>query len=181
MTNREIQTDRLYLRPFADADLDNLHQLWTQPGVRRYLWDGEVIPRERTMSIIQASRASFEAHGFGLWSAFSRSNQAMIGFCGFWHFHEPPQLELLYGFAPSHWRQGFATEAAKAMIRYGFEELLFERIEASTDAANVVSVKVMKGVGMSFWKREQTNGLTIYYVIKRDAFQADTSAQVKDE
>ena len=57
-------------------------------------------------------------------------------------------------------------KAATAMISYGFNELKFERIEASTDAANEASVRVMKRTGMSFWKRELTNGLdTIYYAI----------------
>ena len=172
MTGREIETERLYLRPLTEADLDGLHQLWTEPGVRQYLWDGEVIPKERTRSIIQTSLASFEAKGFGLWSVLLRSERALIGFCGFWHFHEPPRLELLYGITASRWRQGFASEVARAMIRYGFEELSFERIEASTDAANLVSTSVMKAVGMSFWKREITNGMeTIYYAITREDFQ----------
>ncbi len=54
------------------------------------------------------------------------------------------------------------------MLSYGFNELSFERIEASTDAANVASSKVMERVGMSFWKREMTNGLdTVYFAISR--------------
>ena len=177
MTGGEIETVRLYLRPLAEADLDSLHQIWTEPGVRQYLWDDEVIPKERTSSIIQISLASFETNGFGLWSVFLRSARAMIGFCGFWHFHEPRRLELLYGIAASRWRQGFASEVARAMIRYGFEELSFDRIEASTDAANLVSTRVMKAVGMSFWKRELTSGLeTIYYTISREEFQRYGSA-----
>jgi len=172
MTGREIETERLYLRPVAEEDLDSLHHLWTEPGVRQYLWDDEVIPKERTRSIIETSLASFEDNAFGLWAVFLRSERAMIGFCGFWHFHEPPRLELLYGITASRWRQGFASEVARAMIRYGFEELSFERIEASTDAANLVSTSVMKAVGMSFLKRELTNGLeTIYYSISREEFQ----------
>ena len=67
------------------------------------------------------------------------------------------------------------------MIRYGFEELSLERIEASTDAANLVSTSVMKAVGMSFWKRELTNGLeTIYYAISREKFQGVSSQSRKE-
>ena len=172
MTGREIETERLSLRPLAESDLDSLHQLWTEPGVRQYLWDDEVIPRERTKTIIQTSQRSFETNGYGLWSVLLRSEFAMIGFGGFWNFHDPPRLELLYGITASRWRQGFASEVARAMIRYGFEVLSFERIEASTDTANLMSTKVMEAVGMSFWKRELTNGLeTIYYAISREEFQ----------
>ena len=56
-----------------------------------------------------------------------------------------------------------------AMIDHGFKDLSFERIEASTDAENLASSKVMERAGMSFWKRETTNGLdTVYFSISRD-------------
>lgn len=171
MRSPGIATARLRLRPFTLDDVDDLHRLWTEPGVRRYLWDDEVIPRERTKSIIETSLASFETHGFGLWAVFPQAEAALIGFCGFWFFHEPLKLELLYGIAPAYWNKGLASEIAKAMLRYGFEELKFERIEASTDAANLASSRVMARAGMNFWKRELTNGLdTVYYAISREAF-----------
>ncbi len=166
-----IETGRLRLRPFTLDDVDDLHRLWTEPGVRQYLWDDQVIPRERVESIVESSLASFEAHGFGLWAVQPEAEQLLIGFCGFWFFHEPPKLELLYGIAPAYWNRGLATEAAKAMIKYGFETLSFERIEASTNAPNQASSRVMEKAGMSFWKREPTNGLdTIYYAISRETF-----------
>ena len=159
-----IETDRLRLRPLMVEDVDALHRLLTEPGVRRYLLDDEVIARERTVSFVDASIASFEAHGYGLWAVTPKESAGIIGFCGFWRFHEPPRLELLYGLGEAHWHKGFATEAATAMIRHGFDALSFDRVEASTDAPNAASVAVMKRAGMAFWKRELTNGLdTIYY------------------
>ena len=84
------------------------------------------------------------------------------------YFHEPPKLELLYGIAPPQWHKGLATEAARAMISYGFKELSLVRVEASTDAANLASYRVMERAGMSFWRRETTNGLdTVYFEISR--------------
>jgi ribosomal-protein-alanine N-acetyltransferase len=137
--------------------------------VRQYLWDDEVIARERVESTIESSVVSFAVNGFGLWAVLPKTEQSLIGFCGFWFFHEPPKLELLYGVDPAHWNRGLATEAAKAMIEYGFAELSFGRIEASTDAANLASARVMEKAGMSSWKREPTNGLdTIYYAISRE-------------
>jgi [ribosomal protein S5]-alanine N-acetyltransferase len=167
----KLATSRLQMRPFRLDDVDDLYRMWTEPSVRKYLWDDEVIPRERVESIIETSRVSFETNGYGLWAVFPRPEDLLIGFCGFWFFHEPPNLELLYGIAPAYWHQGLATEAVRAMMRYGFEELSFERIEASTDAGNSASIQVMERTGMNFWKRELTNGLdTIYYVKSRDDF-----------
>jgi [ribosomal protein S5]-alanine N-acetyltransferase len=163
-----LESERLRFRPFAPGDVDDLHRLFTQPGVRRFLWDDDIIPRERTAAVVAQSAASFATHGFGLWAVSFQDSEELIGFCGFWHFHEPPRLEVLYGVAPDHWTKGLATEAARGMIRYGFDVLGFARIEASTDAANTASVRVMERAGMRFWKREMTNGLdTIYYAIDR--------------
>lgn len=139
-----------------------------QPGVRKFLWDDEIISRERTSSVVERSIASFATDGFGLWAISLTDSRELIGFCGFWHFHEPPRLELLYGIAPEHWNAGLATEAAIAMIDRGFDVFRFARIEASADAANEASVRVMQRAGMRFWKREITNGLdTIYYAVDR--------------
>jgi [ribosomal protein S5]-alanine N-acetyltransferase len=169
-TPDQIRTDRLCLRPLVASDLDELHRLFTEPGVRKYLWDDEVISRERAAAVVERNTASFATQGFGLWAVSSKDREDLIGFCGFLHFHDPPQLELLYGIAPDHWNKGLATEAAIAMIGYGFDVLGFERIEASTDALNAASVRVMERAGMRFWKREITNGLdTIYYTVDRRA------------
>jgi ribosomal-protein-alanine N-acetyltransferase len=122
-------------------------------------------------SVINDSVAYFQKNGTGLWAVYPRGEDTLIGFCGYWFFHDPPQLELLYGIATSHWGTGLATEAAKRMIKYGFEVLSFDRIVASTDAPNLASVRVMEKAGMSFDRQETTNGLdTIYYAITKEAF-----------
>jgi ribosomal-protein-alanine N-acetyltransferase len=92
---------------------NDLHRLWNEPAVRRYLWDNELVPIERVESIIEHSLASFTARGFGLWAALPQPVDELIGFSGFWHFHEPPKLELIFGIAPAHWNLGLATETAK--------------------------------------------------------------------
>ena len=171
MPLQEIDTERLRLRPLSLPDLDALHRLLTQPGVRRYLLDDEIIPRERAQFFIDTSVASFDANGYGLWGAAAKDNEALIGFCGFWLFHDPPRLELLYGLGDDSRGKGFAAEMAEAMIRYGFDTLGFSRIEASTDVPNLASVAVMERAGMTFWKRELTNGLdTIYYAAEKAAW-----------
>jgi hypothetical protein len=54
------------------ADGRDLHRLFTLPGVRKYLWDDEIIPIERAALIVETSVASFEAHGHGLWAVSLR-------------------------------------------------------------------------------------------------------------
>jgi [ribosomal protein S5]-alanine N-acetyltransferase len=175
MALAKIETARLRMRPFVTDDVDEIHRIWLDPGVRRYLWDDEAISRETAASVIDRSIASFEKSGYGLWAVFAHGEDSMIGFCGYCFFHDPPQLELLYGIASPYWGKGFATEAARAMIRCGFEEHLFDRIVASTDAPNLASVRVMEKAGRTFEKRELTNGLdTIYYSILKENFHKDS-------
>jgi ribosomal-protein-alanine N-acetyltransferase len=159
-----IETDRLRLRPVVSNDADAMHALWTDPAVRRYLFDDVVIPRAFVDQEIATSEQLMATHGYGLWTLRLMNADEIIGFCGYRFFHEPPQLQLLYGLAPACWGRGLATEAASAMIRHGFETNRFERIIASADAPNLASIRVMERAGMRFWKRETTNGLdTVYY------------------
>lgn len=176
MMPHEIETNRLRLRPVTSADLDAIHKLWIDPGVRKYLWDDEVISVEQAASAISESQSMFKEKDCGLWVVCMRGEETITGFCGYWFFHDPPELELLYGIAANAWGKSLATEAARAMIRYGFEELGFNRIQASTDGANQASVRVMEKAGMTFDRRDITDGLdTIYYSITRETFQPDGS------
>jgi RimJ/RimL family protein N-acetyltransferase len=167
-----IKTANLNLLPLAADDADAFHQLCTAAGVRKYLFDDEILPREQSDAFLQTSLDLFAQHGYGLWTMRLAGEEALIGFCGYWFFHEPPELELLYAVSEPHWGKGLALEAARALVEYGFATLNFEHIQACTDAPNVASVRVMEKLGMAFQKREISDGLdTIYYAITRAAFE----------
>jgi len=171
-----IETARLRLRPFTRDDIHDIHRLWIDPDVRKYLWDDEVISRERAASIIEQSIDHFKNTGLGLWAVMPRTDNTLIGFCGYWFFHDPPELQLLYGIAPARWGRGLATEAARAMIGYGFQQHGFDRIVASADEPNRASLKVMEKAGMRFEKQINHNGMeTAYYIILREDFQPGNS------
>jgi ribosomal-protein-alanine N-acetyltransferase len=191
----EIKTSRLALRPIVARDLDQLHQLWTHPDVRKYIWDGVAITREDAAALIEQSADYFARLRYGLWAAVpileERTRQQtdqntashsdadlIIGFCGFWLFRNPPELELIYGFDPAYWGRGFATEAALAIIEYGFDRLSFHSIAGSTDAANSASARVMERAGMKLIKRDVVSGLdTLFYAISRIQFQQHKKAE----
>jgi ribosomal-protein-alanine N-acetyltransferase len=122
MTALEINTARLRMRPLTADDLDDIHSLWTDPQVRKYIWDNEIISRERAASIVEKSTEMFEAERVGLWGVHLCDREDLIGFCGFWIFRNSPELQLLYGISPKHWGAGLATEVARALIRYGFQQ-----------------------------------------------------------
>jgi ribosomal-protein-alanine N-acetyltransferase len=68
-----IETERLKLLPFDQLQATQLHTLWTQPEVRRYLWDDESISGARTAEILQRNDVLFAREGFGLWSISQRA------------------------------------------------------------------------------------------------------------
>lgn len=167
-----LTTARLRFQPFTEDDVDALHQLWTDPDVRRYLWDDQVISRETAKEIVHASLSSFQEQNFGFWTLrFLEDVATIIGFCGLRFFDDPPEIEILYGVAPAYWGKDLATEAAKAVLRYGFEELRLEKIWGGTDAPNVASIRVLEKLGMTY---EKTTSMPLgegpYYSLQRSDF-----------
>lgn len=150
------------------ADSERLHAIFTDESVRRFLWDGEVIPLERTHALIDKSRELFEARAFGIWGLRELAGGDLLGFAGYWHFRDPPSLELLFGVAPNAWNLGIATEAARCLVDYAFEVLGFPSVEASTDFGNSASVRVLEKLGLRFRRRDTIDGLdTLFYSVTR--------------
>jgi [ribosomal protein S5]-alanine N-acetyltransferase len=93
---------------------------------------------------------------------------ALAGFCGLIHREADAPPELMYALAPEYWGQGLATEAARAVLAHGFEQLQSPRITAASDPPNAASVRVLERLGMRFTHRAALNGLdTVFYEIAR--------------
>ncbi len=170
----EIETARLRLRPLAPEDLDAIHHLWVDPEVRRYLWDGERISKGRAGTVLASSIESFESRGFGIWTVVHKESEELVGFCGLRFLDDEPEIELLYGISTPYRGIGLATEAARAAIRYGFEEVGFDRILGIADTENVASRHVLGKIGMKFEKRASHEGRDeTHYAIWRGAFRPE--------
>ena len=159
----------LRLDPLGPHDAPHLHALWTVPGVRRFLWDDEIIPAERTREVIETSVRMFREHGFGLWAAREAAGGRLVGFAGFWYFREPPALELLYGIAEDAWGRGLATAAARAVVSHGHDVLGMPVIRASTDAGNAASLRVLARLGFEQAGRATVDGLDTVFFEHRSA------------
>jgi RimJ/RimL family protein N-acetyltransferase len=92
----------------------------------------------------------------------------LIGFCGYWYLDDTPEIELIYGISTPYWGMGFATEGAKAAIRYGFEEVGLERIVGIADCENIASRRVLEKVAMWFEQHTSHEGRDeTHYEIRR--------------
>ena len=168
-----LATDRLNIRPLEMEDAQALHACWANVEVRRYLWDGKVLPMDTVRAIIRQSIADFDAHGFGFFSLDLKETElAIVGFCGFRRFEDGEQIEMLFGILPQYWGEGFVTEAAREVLRHGFEEAGITRVIAAADTPNQRSVRVLMRLGMSFQARREWHGLdTVFYALTATEFR----------
>lgn len=173
----DLETPRLRLRPCRIEDVDALHAIWTDPAVRRYLWDDVVIPRTLAEQVVAASVADWMTQGYGQWIVYRDGTDA-AGFAGLRLSAWCDAPELLFGLLPAHWGQGLATEAARAVIDDGFDRLGLNAIVAATDTPNVASARVLDRVGMSFERRGVLNGLdTVFYAMRRELRASRSAAR----
>jgi ribosomal-protein-alanine N-acetyltransferase len=145
----EIQTDRLLLRPLRTLDAPRLLHLWTDEQVRRYLWADRLIAFDELQVHINRSLASFEIYGFGQFLILGRDDQELRGSCGLRLFGEPAEVELLIALYPQYWGQGIGSEAAHAVIRYGFETCHLPVILARRDAPAPAAARLMARLGLT--------------------------------
>jgi ribosomal-protein-alanine N-acetyltransferase len=154
-----------------------LHQLWSSPGVRRFLWDDEIIPFERTQAAVAESERLFHERGYGLWGAWSNDAPTLVGFAGLWPFRDPPEVELLYGVAEGCWGRGYAAEIGSAVMTYCILILGMPAIRASTDVGNVASIRVLEKLGFTLTRRAWVGGLeTVFYEVQQDAVRRCSAA-----
>jgi ribosomal-protein-alanine N-acetyltransferase len=172
-TLHEVVSKRLMLRPIRREEVLALHGIWIEESVRRFLWDGLIVPLKETEAIVERSQRLFQERGYGLWGVREFGGDELVGFAGYWHFRTSSSLELLFGVKSGQWNRGIATESAQSLIRYGFETLHFQTIHASTDFANAASIRVLEKLGMSLRQREIVDGLdTLFYTLQRSNYRS---------
>ncbi|MCC6739098.1 MAG: GNAT family N-acetyltransferase [Planctomycetia bacterium] len=144
-----LETPRLHLAPANASDAQALQSLWNEPEVRKYLWDGEEVPLEKAREAVEAMNAGFREKGYGLWCVSLRHSGVLAGFCGLRGFGDAGAVELLFGLAPSRTGQGYATEAARAVLAHAFGACGLVEVWGRVDEPNARSAKLLERLGMS--------------------------------
>jgi RimJ/RimL family protein N-acetyltransferase len=146
----ELRTDRLLLRRWRDADLGPWAAMNADPAVREHL--GPVLTREQSDASVARFEDEYEQRGFGWWALEVRATGEFIGFTGFDVLDETTPatgVEIGWRLARHAWGHGYATEAARTALSYGFASLALPEIFAVTAAANHRSQAVMRRLGMT--------------------------------
>jgi RimJ/RimL family protein N-acetyltransferase len=143
-----LHTDRLRLRPIEDSDADALFALQSNAHVLRY-WDAPPwTERSRAERFIAACRQLAEAGTGARVAVELAADGAFVGWCGLTRWNpDYRSASMGYCLAEAAWGQGYATEAARALLRWGFETLDLNRVQAETDTRNAASARVLEKLG----------------------------------
>ncbi len=145
----EPRTERLLLREFAEDDWPALHAVESHPEVARYQsFDARTDDESRAYVLgALADAASVPRRTWDL-AVILAADDRLIGRCGLGLDEDRAQAMLWYTLHPSAWGRGYATEAARAMVAFGFRDLRLHRIWADCDPANAASWRVLEKLGM---------------------------------
>jgi ribosomal-protein-alanine N-acetyltransferase len=168
---KEIETGRLRLRQFHAEDLDAYAAIMGDSEVGKWFPKGTGYTCEESKRSLDIIINHWDKHGFGIWAITEKQMNALIGRCGLNLITETSEVEVDFVVAPKYWRRGFATEAARAAIVYGFATLDLDRIIALAKPENIASRKVIEKIGMHFMKNAQYWGITCaYYDISKEEY-----------
>jgi RimJ/RimL family protein N-acetyltransferase len=142
-----LETDRLILRPFAESDFDPYAAIVSDPEVTRYM-NGPPLPRWEAWRSFAMFIGHWQLRGYGVWGLEEKATGRFLGRAG---LHNPdgwPGIEVGWMLDRAVWGKGFATEAARAAMRWAVKELRLRHIISVIHPENVRSIGVAERLGM---------------------------------
>jgi RimJ/RimL family protein N-acetyltransferase len=145
-----LETPRLILRRFTEADAPVVLELNSDPQVLKYLHEPQLKDEAHAIEILRNIIFPQYKYNLGRWAVIVKDTDEFIGWCGLKYILETHKIDLGYRFKPSAWGKGYATEAARHTLQYGLDVLKLPEITASAHVENIGSVKVLENIGMQF-------------------------------
>jgi len=154
-----LVTPRLLMRPFAESDLDDLAALYANPFVMRYIGRGTILSRQESLKRLKRMIGDLLADGFGMLAVIERKEKRLVGCCGLRKLDGSQELELGFLFEERSWGKGFATEAAKEVMRYAFSEMKLGKLVALIHPLNLAARRVLEKLGMKYIEQSLFEGI----------------------
>lgn len=146
-----IETERLILRDWKKDDEKDFARINSDPLVMEYL--PRVLDEKASNHLVQKFKAHFKKHGYGLFAVEHKDTGEFMGFVGLNHVDFKaaftPAVEIAWRLDYPYWGQGYASEAARAVLDYAFKELELEEVVSFTVHDNDRSMGVMENIGLS--------------------------------
>ncbi|KIO78483.1 GNAT family acetyltransferase [Pedobacter lusitanus] len=157
------ETDRLILREILPSDKNGMYELDTDPLVHRYLGNQPVTTMEQVEEVIEFIRQQYLDNGTGRLAVVEKYKNEFIGWAGLklvrgMYNNHSNYYEVGYRFIRKYWGMGYATEAARASLEYGFEGLQLNEIYAMAETENTASRHVLEKVGLRYIEKFDLEG-----------------------
>ena len=148
-----IETSRLILRNFVEADAREMFEVLGDPQVMRFSSNGPY-SFQKTEQFVAGCLEGYAKRGVGLFAIVHKDDQKVIGYCGFYFLaiDGVDEVEIGYRLHPAYWSRGLATEASMAVRDFGFDGLGFARLISCIEEENAASIRVAEKNGMSHEK-----------------------------
>lgn len=166
-----LETERLWLRPWRDADLDDYAPICADPVVRERLAG---VPLSRAEAWLEMARLAghWVLRGFGFWAVEEKASGRLIGRVGFNQPEGWPGFEIGWTLARPCWGRGLATEAAREALRCAFEEMGREHVISVIEPRNTTSIAVAERIGERYERPVRVKGLDVsIYGIDRERWR----------
>ena len=170
----KLETKRLILRKLTLNDVEDIHGYMSKPEVTHYLTLERHQSPTDTLLFVKQMIDLYDAKGIKLWGIECKQNQKLIGTISLTPWQKRPIAGIGYLISPQYWNKGIATEAVKEIIKFAFEELGLQRIQAQCISQNIASAAVLEKVGM-YYEGIQKNKIKLngksydiksYFIIK---------------
>jgi len=147
-----LETNRLYLRELTKEDAIHFYQINNDQKVIAYTGDSSFDSVEDAQEFLQFYIQQYQDHNMGRWAVCLKETDEVLGWCGLKFHPEDCLVDIGYRFYREHWGKGFATEACKACLAYGFKHLDLKRIVAHVHVDNAGSHRVALKSGLIYVK-----------------------------
>lgn len=144
-----VQTARLDVRRWLEADLDAIHAVYSDPVAMRWVDDGSPLDRAACRRWLGVTAANYERRGYGMFACIERATGMLVGCGGLVHPNDQPEAEIKFAFLRSHWGRGLASEVVPAILADGRDAHGLRRIISTVAAEHAASRRVLEKCGLS--------------------------------
>ena len=163
-----LETPRLRLRMFRQADFDAYADMLADPQVVRYLFQGQPLPRPEAWRHMAMLLGHWKLMGFGPWAVEERASGEFVGRIGPFCPAGWPGLELTWTIRRQSWGQGYATEGARVALAYIFQQMVRDHVISLIRPQNAASIRVAEKIGQRLQDRIDFGGEALVYGIRRE-------------
>lgn len=172
-----LTTTRLHMRQLSVADSADIQRLFSDPRVLQYLNFAPFDTLDKAQGLIQWLTSLYDQQKGLQWALISRADGQFIGTSALHEWHRSDRhIELGYHILPEYWGQGYATEAAQALLRWAFEVLDVHRVQADCTDGHGASERVLLKCGFtlegiwreSCWEHERFVNIRQFGLLRRE-------------